>query len=265
MSCKYPITIYTGKKSAAYPSGIPTYPMKNKQIHTVPCGTCWNCRAYLAQQWTARITQEASLYKDNSFITLTYKTSKLPKGGTLVKDDFQNFLKRLRKNNPELNIRYYQCGEYGDKMGRAHYHAILFGVKFKDQKFWKTSKSGNKLYRSKILEKSWKLGHSYIGNVKYESIAYVARYAMKKITGEPAKDHYKGRLPEYTTMSLKPAIGLPYYDINKHSMFEKGTIPLNGRDISIPRFYRRKYEIDYPERYQSYIDSIKIKSQSKTE
>ncbi len=231
----------------------------------LPCGYCWNCRAFMAQQWTIRIQQEASLYENNSFITLTYAPKHLPENGTLVKNDYQQFTKNLRKLFPEIKIRYYQCGEYGDKLGRPHYHSILFGLKFPDQKYWKKSKSGNKLYISKLLNRAWTKGHAYIGSVQYESIAYVARYAMKKITGEPAENHYNGKLPEYTTMSLKPAIGLPYYDINKHSMFETGSVELNDRSVSIPQFYKRTYKKEHPESYEAFRKMRKLSNNEITQ
>ena len=49
----------------------------------------------------------------------------------LKKSDFQKFIKRLRK---DYDIKYFACGEYGDKTLRPHFHAILFGVNFSDDK-----------------------------------------------------------------------------------------------------------------------------------
>lgn len=228
------------------------YPIEN-----IPCGYCWNCRAFNAQQWTARMMHEAELYDKSSFITLTYNNANLPQGdkipgGTLVKKDLQDFIKRLRANNPELKFKYYQIGEYGGKKGRAHYHAILFGVDFKDKEYWKKTPKGSKLYTSKTLEQSWTSGFSFIGEVTYASIAYCARYAMKKIYGEPAEKHYQGKLPEFTTMSLKPSIGMDWYDIHKHKIFSDGYITLNNRKISIPLFYQRRYSEEHPDEFKKF-------------
>ena len=47
------------------------------------------------------------------------------------------------------------------------------------------------MYRSPRLEKLWTLGNCEIGELTFESAAYVARYIMKKINGPMAKEHYK--------------------------------------------------------------------------
>ena len=41
--------------------------------------------------------------------------------------------------------------------------------------------------------------------------AYVARYVLKKVTGSDDQDHYKGRVPEYVTMSRKPGIAYDWF------------------------------------------------------
>ena len=131
----------------------------NLEPLTVPCGKCTGCRTEYSRQWAMRIKHEASLWgKKNSFVTLTYDDENLPRKGnstTLIKKDFQDFMKRLREPNQELDwtpptpIRYYHCGEYGDQFGRPHYHAILFNTSFPDLKQIQGKKD---LKTSKILE-----------------------------------------------------------------------------------------------------------------
>ena len=110
---------------------------------TIPCGKCTGCRTEYSRQWAMRIKHEESLWDRNCFITLTYEDKHLPRKGnstTLIKKDFQDFMKRLREPNESLDweppkpIRYYHCGEYGDQFGRPHYHAILFNTNFPDLK-----------------------------------------------------------------------------------------------------------------------------------
>ena len=59
---------------------------------------------------------EASMYNNNCFITLTYDNENLPKDKNLNYDEFKGFMKRLREHlhrKEGRNIKYYACGEYG--------------------------------------------------------------------------------------------------------------------------------------------------------
>ena len=91
----------------------------------VPCGQCIGCRLERSRQWAVRCMHEASLYENNCFITLTYNEDHIPSDGSLKKDHFQKFMKRLRKKFG-AGIRFFHCGEYGAELSRPHYHAILF-------------------------------------------------------------------------------------------------------------------------------------------
>jgi hypothetical protein len=59
-------------------------------------------------------------------------------------------MKRLRKKIQPLKIRFFHCGEYGDKTRRPHYHALIFGYGFPDKKIFKKQKSGD-LFTSDML------------------------------------------------------------------------------------------------------------------
>ena len=202
----------------------------SKGIVQVPCGRCIGCRLERSRQWAVRCVHEAQLHKDNCFITLTYSPENVPKDSSLHLEHFQKFMKRLRKYIftevqkvnflismmsvdtgrvigyvPSQGVRFFHCGEYGELLSRPHYHACLFGFDFSDKVLWST-RGGVRLYRSKVLEKLWTFGFSTIGDVTFESAAYVARYCTKKITGDEADKHYNGRSPEYVTMSRRPCI-----------------------------------------------------------
>lgn len=220
---------------------------------TVPCGRCIGCRLERSRQWAIRCVHEASLYEDNSFVTLTYSDENLPPGNSLRKKDFQDFMKRLRFNNPGKRIRYFHCGEYGDQSDRPHYHACIFNHEFTDKKIYSV-RDGVTLYISATLEKTWGLGFCTVGAVTFESAAYTARYIMKKVTGEKAAKHYQsmdpetGEIfeiePEYVTMSRKPGIGTLWYHKYKDDVFPEDFIILNGRKMKPPRFYDGLYEAD---------------------
>lgn len=142
------------------------------------------------------------------------------------------------------------CGEYGDQTHRPHYHALLFNHDFMDKTKW-AFRNNNTIYRSKSLEKLWPYGLSEIGNVTFQSAAYVARYVMKKITGEQAKEHYKGLTPEYNKMSLRPGIGKQWFDKYKTDIFPGDFVPLaEGKKSKTPPYYDKLLEKESPITYE---------------
>jgi len=158
MSCYNPIHGYRSIKKN--PSGKRSFCPTLKGAHphlplTIPCGHCIGCLLERSKQWAIRCVHEASLHKNNSFITLTYNDKNLPKYKTLQKKHFQLFMKRLRKKYGS-NIRFFHCGEYGDKYQRPHYHACIFGHDFKDKQLLFT-KRGSKTYVSQSLNKLWSI------------------------------------------------------------------------------------------------------------
>ena len=233
----------------------------------LPCGRCVGCRLERSRQWAVRISHEASLYEHNCFITLTYDEQHLPADGSLHVDHFQKFMKRLRKQNSNKRIRFYHCGEYGEKLGRPHYHAIIFNHDFDDKEVFSTSKSGV-LHVSAQLEKLWPFGYSTIGSVTFESAAYCARYVMKKITGRPADDHYTridettGEIfhlkPEYNTMSRRPGIAADWFKKFSGDLYPKDFFYLNGKKMRPVRFYYNLYEHLAPASMQQIKDDRKI-------
>lgn len=258
MPCYSPITGYrskyvneSGKRSIVFSAkdGLMDRPV------TVPCGRCKGCRLEYSRQWAVRCVHEAQLHENNSFITLTYSNENLPEDMSIRKREVQTFIKRLRKKIG-IKIRYFACGEYGEMNNRPHYHAIIFGYDFPDKKLW-SKKNGNLLYRSELLEKVWTKGHSIIGEVTFESAAYVARYVMKKRKGDDAEEYYKlldketGEIhqiePEFCLMSRgrKPdgGIGKRWLDKFKTDT-DKDFITLNGKKMKLPRYYDNVIEAE---------------------
>lgn len=144
------------------------------------------------------------------------------------------------------------CGEYGGEYGRPHFHALLFGIRFPDAAFLRSLPSGAKLYRSEILEGLWPEGFSSIGDVTFESAAYVARYATKSlVTGEFTKrqsvkkyhvDPVTGEcwpfVPEFNRMSLKPGIGGPWFEQYRSDVFPHDRVIIRGDKIKPPKYYK---------------------------
>jgi hypothetical protein len=224
------------------------------------------------------------MWKHNCFITLTYDDENLPSHGTLVKKHFQDFMKRLRKKYKGIEydqhgkkpIRFFHCGEYGDKYNRPHYHALLFNFDFPDKTSW-VVRNGNRTFRSLSLNRIWGKGLVEIGSANWKSAAYVARYIVKKINGDESEAHYKALnvniqtgaiqapdgqitqasiLPEYTTMSSKNGIGYDWYKkYGDSNLWATGTcVVLNTEGKSfecrIPRYYVEQLKLDNPEKYE---------------
>jgi len=226
------------------------------QTLSIPCGQCVGCRLERSRQWAMRCLHEASLYKQNCFITLTYADEHLPSDLSLHYADFQKFMKRLRKRFKDKTIRFYMAGEYGENFGRPHFHACIFNLDFSDKKLWKKTGSGCRIYRSEILEALWPFGYSSIGDVNFQSAAYVARYIMKKVTGDGAEQHYSmidinsgeiiKRTPEFNKMSLKPGIGYEWYKKYKSDVYPHDYVVINGKQVKPPKFYDKKLKSDFP-------------------
>jgi hypothetical protein len=242
---------------------------------SLPCGQCIGCRLERSRQWAMRCMHEAQLHEKNCFITLTYDNTHLPSDGGLHYKDFQLFIKRLRKKFGNSRIRYYMAGEYGENFGRPHFHACIFGHDFHDKKLWKRSPSGAMLYRSEDLEALWPFGYSSIGDVNFESAAYVARYIMKKVTGHNAKAHYTEtdpdtgeiitRKPEFNKMSLKPGIGYDWYKKYKSDVYPHDYVIIKGKKVKPPKFYDKKYKMDNPYEFDEILYKREISGKLNSE
>lgn len=255
MTCYYPLVGYrsrhanaaTGKRSIVF---NPQAGYADMEVQ-LPCGQCIGCRLEQSRQWAMRCHHEASLYEENAFITLTYDDAHLPHGGTLVKSDFQRFMKRFRKAIAPRKIRFFHCGEYGDESFRPHYHALIFNYDFSDKVLYKEDSNG-RLYISEELASYWPFGFSTTGDVTFESAAYVARYVLKKKNGEDAKNHYfscdpdTGEVftlePEYATMSRRPGIGAGWYERYKTDIFPRDVVIMRGKKLRPPQYYDRLLE-----------------------
>lgn len=198
-----------------------------------------------------RCMHEAQFHRESCFITLTYDDVHLPLGGTLVKKHFQDFMKRLRWSLGEKRIAFFHCGEYGERLGRPHYHAVVFGHDFKDKVLHKRSEvPGEDLYRSEELARLWGHGFAVVGAVSSRSAAYTASYVVKKIGGELAKSHYRRIIPEtgevvqlvpeYATMSK--GIGKRWIERYHTEVYPDDFIVVGGKKALVPRYYDKQMQ-----------------------
>lgn len=259
---------------------------KENKFIQLPCGQCIECRLERSRIWAIRCMHEAQLHDNNCFITLTFNDEFLDRDLSLRSHTFPRFMKRLRKAIYPRKVRFFHAAEYGENFGRPHHHAILFGYDFPDKVF-KVRRGDHNYFESPLLSKLWtytendrdtgeSLGFHEITDFSFDAAAYVARYCVKKVTGDAAYDHYqyldesgsiRHRKPEFCTMSRRPGIGSDWYDKYKDSdCWAHDRIHIRGDTfINPPRFYLNKLELTDSELHDSIKSARRIKLKQSTE
>lgn len=329
MTCFHPITAYKSRAADLTLAPQQYYktkkilfrPIENREKIEIPCGHCLGCRLDHASMWATRITMEAKQWKKCCFVTLTYNNETKEDGSpknlpikngkmTLKKKDLQDFLKRLRYyhegeeqwENPkngkiEKPIRYFACGEYGDKNGRPHYHIALFNFEPKDLKLYRTNRHNNPIFKSKELKKIWGKGFIVVEELNFETASYIARYVQKKAGLKPQKRKYTGEFEqewrtderngepylhtinkfkkqkkeieeEFIVMSRAVGIGRTYWEENKEKIKRNKGVLLKVKDRvqlkPIPRYFKKLWEQEnweefYRYKYEKQKETIKKK------
>lgn len=213
--CIYPITIGDN-------TGM-------KKYKVVPCGKCEACKRRRQASWSFRLLNETRHSFSAAFLTLTYRDEELTHGElfpTLVKRDLQLFLKRLRKaqaKESDLKLKYYACGEYGERTFRPHYHMILFNL------------VPHMLFDG-ILSDIWKLGHVQVDPCNIKTIQYTSKYVMKS-NKKPT-----GVEPEFSLMSK--GLGKNFLTDAVQKYYKENQIPYvvwkDGQKMTMPRYYKER-------------------------
>lgn len=246
----------------------PEYNIAGIDYMSIPCGHCIGCKLEYSKQWADRCMLEAMYHDRNSFITLTYDDEHLPNGNYIYDDDgvvvgispihplrkkdFQNFMKRLREHFDDRKIRFFAAGEYGTSSFRPHYHAIIFGEDFSDDRsFLKRNNRNEPYYISDTLFKLWPYGFHTICDVTWNTCNYVARYCLKKINGNESEIYKSLNYPkEFTLMSRRPGIAKQYFEDHKDKIYKNEEIFLALPDKSLrikpSRYYDKLYDITNP-------------------
>jgi hypothetical protein len=156
------------------------------------CGRCLPCRITSARTWTARQVLEAHEvgFENSAFLTLTYNEENLPKHGSLVKEHFTGFRHKVRDRfkGTGRKMRFFGCGEYGDKSERPHYHLSAFGISPLDASF---------------VQECWPYGFTQTAEFNAHTARYVTGYVTKFKTR--SGDMGPNRIPEFARMS--PGLG----------------------------------------------------------
>lgn len=249
----------------------------------IPCGNCIQCRLDYSKTWATRCYLESLQYKDNYFVTLTYEDEYIKRGKTgnptVEIADFRAFVKALRqKLKRDFNhtgVRFFGCTEYGDQSFRPHGHLILFNcpipdltINFKDDKGNITQRKSafGFMYFSQYLKDLWPYGFITIEDANFNTEAYVSRYIMKKQKGKAGQELYIKQLsiePPQLMMSLKPGIGMKYFEENEMDLIENPSIIVprgNGQKpliSGIPRNYKKKIFENHPDLYEPMLEIAK--------
>ena len=120
-------------------------------------------------------------------------------------------------------------------------------------------------YTSPLLADIWKYGFVDVSELNFASASYVARYVLKKITGDKAFDHYlsfdmDGQLtylhPEYCRMSRggtagkgkRCGIGATWFEKYWSDVFPSDDVPVPGEGVMmrVPRYYDEMFADVHP-------------------
>lgn len=204
-------------------------------------------------EWTARLILESLATNFcTAFVTLTYSDECLPFNNHLRYSDVQNFVRKIRYDlrQYDITMRYFFVGEYGDKLGRPHYHALLFFNKVHpeldaDRSYYLALNfiSVEKFITSildKLFRDNWSYGLYDIQLPERGAFHYVAKYAIKSIDFTEDEKSYRERM----LCSLKPTIGSSWLTDDRIKWFRShpdvNYLLLDGYKFPLPRSFRKK-------------------------
>lgn len=281
MACYSPLPGFRGEVNENGKRPVVWRAPAGTEKQSIPCGKCVGCRLRYAKGMAIRCMHESQCHDSNTFITLTFDKEHLPEDNSLDVRHVQLFMKKLREylsypacrlsDRKEFfvrtKVRYFFAGEYGGDRGRPHYHGLLFGYDFPDKVLVDQfrSSTGKKFYKSDELSKLWPQGFHSIADVNFATVSYVARYCLKKVSGEDSDEHYVDkstgvmRKPEFTVMSRRPGIGSIWFDKYGCDVFPSDEVVFAGKSDRPPRYYDYLFDKKNPD----LLESLKLKRFSK--
>lgn len=291
MPCYHPIIRLTDKGMKKMSRWGRFLPLQDEQylyqhgftqddFQKISCGQCIGCRLKNSREWATRCVLEAKEYPEdyNFAVTLTYDpllidspvrcinrdTGEVFEKFMLNPDHLQKFMKDLRiyfqRYFDHTGIRFFACGEYGDKNARPHFHVLLFNCPVSDlvKSDRMTPKASKGVcYESPMLSQIWGKGLVCVNKISWHMAAYVARYQMKKLKGIDKK--LRDELYDFNTsdgqwqdefvrMSRRPGIAYAYFERNKDLIFDTDSVVCMQGDKVLttkpPRYFDKMLE-DY--------------------
>lgn len=261
MSCANPLPLFTFDKKYLY------YDLPYRQLVTIPCNRCLNCRIDRINAYSDRCEYELIKRRAGAFVTFTYddlhishlyrhdSNGKLV--ATLSKTDAKRFLYRLRANvKNELkkmgfdtiplmqkDFKYILAGEYGDHgkiFDRPHFHCLFFGL---DYAFCK-----------KMFARSWRgQGTIEVLPITQGAPQYVLDYITTMEYGQQRKIKYENNnlTPPFQTHSLGLGSGL-YYSQLDYAKKHKSCYRWHGKDRPLPTYWRDKFLLPKNNIYETF-------------
>lgn len=265
-----------GKYITSFQSWTPElerFLIESKTKHyKVGCGRCLDCRLEYAKRWANRLELQRKVSDNAYFVTLTYnddhlKYLKNSPNASVVKKDFQDFIKRLRKYQATYypkskKLFYFLCAEYGDSTLRPHGHMIIFNLPFDDfseyfpvvrgEKVLKKhlySNKGEMLFYSQKLEELWSNGNVQTELACWENMRYVAGYITKKQYGRNSKIYELLKVnPPFLLMSQ--GIAAEYLRIHKKAIYQDDAIYIlkegEAKQYKPPRYFDNIMMLEKP-------------------
>jgi len=231
---------------------------------SVPCRGCIACRITIQAEKAIRAEHERQMYDEaghpSSFITLTYDDANLPFHG-LKKADAQAVVRKIQKwsrlENHGHKLRYLIAGEYGDKFGRAHYHLVLFGTSFRQDRVPHYKSNGRQYYTSETLTRLWGKGHADLCDLDHNRCQYAVKYALEEVKGKAAPAHYSfqtktgshQRAREFVCASNRPGLGYSWFVKYRADIFPRDELIHNGKRLPVPGYYFKLLERLHPDLY----------------
>lgn len=231
---------------------------------TVPCGNCPACIEKKANDWACRIYYEWLHSSSSSFFTLTYNdesllyndvtlnfgfedlTYSLPQ---LSKPHVQKFIHDLRKLTGN-GLRYFLGAEYGETLGRPHYHVIFFNYP-------------NDIDIYEAVNQVWNYGNIQCSQeVNIQRVMYVAKYIYSSSL-LPYGNVISGFQKPFILMSRRPGLGYQYFQNEKIVKYHNDNLDtticldVENKRLGLPRYYRSKIFSDENKEilYRNWIDN----------
>jgi len=242
MACDSPLSIKYNPPIPSSSGGLIYY-------FPADCGKCLPCLIKRKAQWSYRMVEEMRISSSAYFVTLTYEEKNVPwaeEGYTVNKNDHFAFIKELKRlekpkqlkqrnyiSEHELykfrtgqssgqKLKYYGISEYGDRLGRPHWHYILFNVRDIDN-----------------IRSAWALGRVQVDDCNINTIDYVLKYMVKDHSGNTHIERER----ELSFMSKGLGLNIADQQFQQHIKQEHANQVLNqrGSKVALPRYYRKKF------------------------
>ena len=233
----------------------------------VPCGKCSECLNARSKMYALRCLMEARMHDDVCSLILTYDNQHLG-NNQLNYDHVVSFFKRLRRyvqyHYGKQQLKFFVCGEYGERKGRMHWHMLVFGWKPDPDKERFVPYSGGKnntdiRYKSLKLQQLWRQGYVDVTDFDDTHAFYIARYVQKKFVKGSDLDSTI-RQPMREKKYCSPGLGNEYFFKHMKTFLREGKIEVSGHIYPIPRCFKdlmKKLVSDDEEFQTDYYDSLR--------